>query len=86
MAEQPWWQRLIGVIDREYDRRIRAASLVTEYGASHGGHGHGGQSHSHGDHHDTGHGSSEQIDDDGEVAAIVNLPKGTRISRPFAYG
>lgn len=35
MAEQSWWRRLVAAIDREYERRIRAASLVTEYGAPH---------------------------------------------------
>jgi hypothetical protein len=40
MAQQSWWQRVIAAIDHEYDRRIRAASLVTEYGAAHHGHTH----------------------------------------------
>lgn len=35
MAKQPWWRRVIAAIDREYERRIRAASLVTEYGIGH---------------------------------------------------
>lgn len=38
MAEQSWWRRTIAAIDREYDRRIRRASLVTAYGASHHAH------------------------------------------------
>lgn len=61
MAQQHWWQRAIAAIDREYERRIRAASRVTEYGVSH---------HHHDEH-----------DDDGEVAEIMNIPKGTRIAR-----
>ncbi|NNJ09364.1 hypothetical protein EKD04_003380 [Chloroflexales bacterium ZM16-3] len=44
MAEQSGWLgRLRTVVEREYERRIRAASLVTEYGAAHGSH------HSHDD-------------------------------------
>lgn len=35
MATQNLWQRLLAAINREYERRIRAASLVTEYGAAH---------------------------------------------------
>ncbi|NTW04173.1 MAG: hypothetical protein HGA19_23380 [Oscillochloris sp.] len=67
MAEQSgWWQRVLAAIGREYERRIRAASLVTEYGA---GHGHGAHdSHEAGDHHE----------DDGEAAEIMNLPRGSR--------
>ncbi len=33
MAEQHLWRRLVAAVNREYERRIRAASLVTEYGA-----------------------------------------------------
>jgi uncharacterized protein YifE (UPF0438 family) len=32
---------MLAAVGGEYERRIRAASLVTEYGAAHGGHGHG---------------------------------------------
>lgn len=71
MSEQSWWQRAISAINREYDRRIRRASLVSEYGAGHHG-------HSHADHD----GPSYAEHDDGEVAAIMNVPKGTRIGRP----
>lgn len=38
MAQQSWWRRMAAAIDHEYDRRIRAASLVTEYGAAHHSH------------------------------------------------
>lgn len=66
MAGQPsLWQRMLAMIDRKYERRIRAASLVTEYGA---GHGHG---HSDDHHHDADH-------DDGDAAEIMNLPWGSR--------
>jgi hypothetical protein len=39
MAEQTsWWGRMLATVSREYERRVRAASLVTEYGAAHQGH------------------------------------------------
>ncbi|MCS6883368.1 MAG: hypothetical protein RMK84_10035 [Oscillochloridaceae bacterium] len=63
MAEQSWWRRLVAAIDREYERRIRAASLVTEYGAPH-----------HAEH-------EEAHEEEGEVAEIVNVPRGTAIGR-----
>ncbi len=34
MAEQNLWQRLTAAMNREYERRVRAASLVIEYGAN----------------------------------------------------
>jgi hypothetical protein len=41
MTEQRgWWGRMLAGVNREYERRIRAASLVTEYGAGHHGAGH----------------------------------------------
>ncbi|NTU77849.1 MAG: hypothetical protein HGA45_00355 [Chloroflexales bacterium] len=40
MSKQSWWQRAIAAINREYERRIRRSSLVTEYGAAHHGHDH----------------------------------------------
>lgn len=63
MAEQTFWQRLIAAVNREYERRIRAASLVREYGADH-------------------HGRLEHSDDadEGEVAVIANIPRGTRLA------
>jgi hypothetical protein len=38
MAEQSWWRRSLAAINREYERRIRRASQVTEYGADHHAH------------------------------------------------
>lgn len=32
------WGRMLAAVNRVYERRIRAASLVTEYGAAHGAH------------------------------------------------
>lgn len=38
--QQSWWGRMLAAVSREYERRIRRASLVTEYGAAHGSHQH----------------------------------------------
>lgn len=81
------------VIYREYDRRIRTASQVTEYGAHHG-HAHNGHDHSDDatnlDTQDTltlaasGATLAEQPigapqdEPDGDVA-IANVPRGTRL-------
>jgi hypothetical protein len=35
MATTSWLKRLIAAINAEYERRIRRASLVTEYGTNH---------------------------------------------------
>lgn len=35
MAKQSWLRRVVTAIDHEYERRIRAASLVSEYGVGH---------------------------------------------------
>ncbi len=66
MAEQSLFKRVLAAIDREYERRIRAASLVTEYGAGHGHH----DDHHHDDHHED--------EDEGDAAEILNVPLGTR--------
>lgn len=68
MAEQSFWQRVIAAVNREYDRRIRRASLVSEYGASH-----------HGEHH-ADHDDNDLLPHDDE-AAIVNVPRGTPLGR-----
>lgn len=60
MAERNAWRRLIAAVEHEYERRVRAASLVTQYGAAHPQH---------------------QDEPEGEVAAIANLPRGTRLGR-----
>jgi hypothetical protein len=61
MAEQNLWRRFIAAVNREYERRVKAASLVSEYGATH-------------------HGHDDHADDEGEVAVIANVPRGTRVS------
>lgn len=70
MSEQSWWQRLVAAIEREYDRRIRRASLLGEFKPAddHHHHGHGNEP-SH-----TGHAEEDE-------AVIVNVPRGTRINR-----
>jgi hypothetical protein len=35
VANTSWLSRLIAAVNAEYERRIRRASLVTEYGAHH---------------------------------------------------
>lgn len=67
MSEQSLWKRTLAAIHHEYDRRIRRASLVTEYGAAHGHHA-----------DQSAHASPEHDDD---LAEIVNVPKGTPIGR-----
>ena len=56
------------VIYREYDRRIKRASLITEYGASH---------HAHGD---AEHADAEHSSED-EGAEIVNVPRGMPVEQ-----
>ena len=68
MAEQSFWQRVIAAVNREYDRRIRRASLVTEYGAGH-----------HSEHH-IDHDHNDVLPHDDE-AAIMNVPRGTPLGR-----
>lgn len=70
MAEQSWWQRLVAAVEREYERRIRRASLLGEFKPAD-------------DHHHT-HASAAPAPDravDEEEAVIVNVPRGTKISR-----
>lgn len=62
--------RIAETIYREYDRRIRRASLITEYGAAHHGSAH---------HDETAHAAG----DGGEVE-IANVPLGAEIPTPQA--
>ena len=61
-------------IYKEYDRRVKRASLITEYGASH-------HHDAHDDHADHGDHAAE-MHDDAEAAEIVNLPRGAPIAAP----
>ena len=64
------WKTISNALYKEYDRRIKRASLITEYGAAH----HGG----HGDAHaDDAH---EDAHEDVEEAEIINIPRGTPVA------
>ena len=60
------WKTISNALYREYDRRIKRASLITEYGAAH----HGSQA--------DGHADNAHADE--EEAEIVNVPRGTPIA------
>jgi hypothetical protein len=55
-------------IYKEYDRRVKRASLVTEYGVSH----HHNDAHADANHHDEAHADEDE-------AEIVNLPRGAPV-------
>jgi non-ribosomal peptide synthetase component F len=56
-------------IYKEYDRRVKRASLITEYGASHHHH---DDTHADETHHEDAHADEDE-------AEIVNLPRGTPV-------
>jgi hypothetical protein len=60
-----WFAQFINVINTEYERRIKAASQINEYGEHHG---HGAHAH-----------ANESEEDAG--AEITNVPPGTQVSR-----
>jgi len=60
------WKTISDALYREYDRRIKRASLITEYGAAH-----------HGTHADAAH---DDTHEDAEEAEIVNIPRGTPVA------
>ena len=57
------------VVYKEYDRRIKRASLVTEYGAAHHGHGH------------DDHAEEAAHEEHSEESEIVNVPRGTPVDQ-----
>lgn len=76
-----FWKSIGDAIYREYDRRIKRASLVTEYGAHHG----------HAAHAEPAHAAVAEAaeaeaapapEDEGEEAEILNVPRGTPVSEP----
>jgi hypothetical protein len=67
---------LVTAMNREYDRRIKRASLITEYGVAH--HHHGDADHGH---TDAVHKDAEHMDGE-EQAEIVNVPRGTPVNQP----
>ncbi len=60
------WKTISNALYKEYDRRIKRASLITEYGAAH-----------HSSHSDT---HAEGLHEDAEEAEIVNIPRGTLVA------
>jgi hypothetical protein len=58
-----WFQRISDAVYREYDRRIRRASLVTEYGAPH---------------HDAASAPRASAESE-DAAVITNLPPGVEL-------
>jgi hypothetical protein len=60
------WKTISNALYKEYDRRIKRASLITEYGAAH----HGDQGDAHAD----------NAHEDVEAAEIVNIPRGTPVA------
>ena len=65
------WKTISNALFKEYDRRIKRASLITEYGAAH-----------HGTHADAAHADPAHADahEDAEEAEIVNIPRGTPVA------
>jgi hypothetical protein len=60
------FRALADAIYREYDRRVKRASLITEYGLS----------HHHDDHDDAHHDDHDDAQAEEDEAEIVNLPRG----------
>jgi hypothetical protein len=60
------WNTISNAIYREYDRRIKRASLITEYGAAH----HAGNDAAHVD----------DVHEEAEEAEIANVPRGTVVA------
>jgi hypothetical protein len=60
------WKTIANALYKEYDRRIKRASLITEYGAAH--------------HDDHGDAHADDAHEDVEEAEIVNIPRGTPVA------
>jgi hypothetical protein len=60
------WKTISNALYKEYDRRIKRASLITEYGTAH--------HDSHADAH------ADDAHEDVEEAEIVNIPRGTPVA------
>jgi len=65
------WKTISNALFKEYDRRIKRASLITEYGAAH-----------RDTHADAAHADAAYADahEDAEEAEIVNIPRGTPVA------
>jgi len=66
-------------IYREYDRRIKRASLVTEYGSTH--HAHDQDAHAEAEHEEHAEQLQAEPSEEGEGAEIVNVPPGTPVDQ-----
>ena len=73
------FQAIADAIYKEYDRRVKRASLITEYGMSQHHHddAHTDETHHEDEHADETYHEDEHADE-GE-AEIVNLPRGTPV-------
>ncbi len=69
MGANNWFLRMKHAINNEYERRIRAASLVTEYGQGHG------HDHDHHASHPEAH-PPDAPEDAADGAVITNVPRG----------
>jgi hypothetical protein len=63
------WKTISNALYKEYDRRIKRASLITEYGTAH----HDSQADAHAD-------DAYHEHEDAEEAEIVNIPRGTPVA------
>lgn len=79
---------LIQTINNEYERRIKAASQVKEYGLHHGHDHHADDDHEHDEaaehppaieYKPESAPQAESIEDDAEAAEIMNVPRGTPV-------
>ena len=78
------WKSIANAIYREYDRRIKRASLVTEYGvhhhADHAEDAHAEESHAEEAHDQEAHVADTHTTEEEEEAEIVNVPRGTPVA------
>ena len=78
------WKAITDAVYREYDRRIKRASLVTEYGMHHGhvadhaDHAHAEEAHADTTNEDAA--QTSDVDEETEEAEIVNVPRGTPVA------
>lgn len=75
------FEKIVGAVNKEYDRRVKRASEVIEYGMSHHVHGHGhshGHSHGHG-HHEEDHEKDHEEEEEDDGSVISNVALGTHI-------
>ena len=77
------FRAIADAVYKEYDRRVKRASLITEYGMSQHHHdegAHADETHDEGAHADETH-DEDAPADEGE-AEIVNIPRGTPVPIP----